>query len=179
MYGANMAEDHEFNEADAESAAYNVSVGERLRAIRRQKKLSLQEVEADSHDEFKASVLGAYERGERSVSLPRLRRLAIFYGVPIEQLLPRDEALAGEAVAASRKMAIDLVTLATRNEEEFVILSRYLKMIQVKRGDFNGKVLTVRADDVRAIAAMLDVAMDDVSAHLETLGLLFKPTQIN
>jgi transcriptional regulator with XRE-family HTH domain len=116
-----MAEDHEFNEADAESAACNVSVGERLRAIRRQKKLSLQEVEADSHDEFKASVLGAYERGERSVSLPRLRRLAIFYGVPIEQLLPRDEALAGEAVAASRKMAIDLVTLATRNEEEFVI----------------------------------------------------------
>jgi hypothetical protein len=76
-------------------------------------------------------------------------------------------------------MAIDLVTLATRNEEEFVILSRYLKMIQVKRGDFNGKVLTVRADDVRAIAAMLDVAIDDVSAHLETLGLLFKPTQIN
>jgi hypothetical protein len=26
---------------------------------------------------------------------------------------------------------------------------------------------------------MLDVAIDDVSAHLETLGLLFKPTQIN
>ena len=39
----------------------------------------------------------------------------------------------------------------------------------------NGKVLTVRADDVRAIAVMLDVAIDDVRGHLEELGILFKP----
>ena len=43
---------------------YSRKVGERLRAIRRQKRLSLQEVEANSDQEFKASVLGAYERGE-------------------------------------------------------------------------------------------------------------------
>jgi predicted methyltransferase len=49
-------------------------------------------------------------------------------------------------------------------------------MIQVQRGDFNGKVLTVRADDVRAIAAMLNVATEDVAATLEDLGLLFRPT---
>jgi hypothetical protein len=36
-------------------------------------------------------------------------------------------------------------------------------------------VLTVRADDVRAIAVMLDVAIDDVRGHLEELGILFKP----
>ena len=35
-------------------------VGERLRAIRRQKGLSLHDVEARSGQEFKASVLGAY-----------------------------------------------------------------------------------------------------------------------
>ena len=39
---------------------------ERLRGIRRQKRLSLQEVEINSSEEFKASVLGAYERGERA-----------------------------------------------------------------------------------------------------------------
>ena len=40
--------------------------------------------------EFKASVLGAYERGERAISVPRLLRLAEIYEVPADQLLPRD-----------------------------------------------------------------------------------------
>ena len=56
------------------------------------------------------------------------------------------------------------------------MLGRFLSMIQVQRGDFNGKVLTVRADDVRAIAAMLNVATEDVAATLDDLGLLFRPT---
>ena len=64
-------------------------VGERLRAIRRQKGLSLHDVEARSDQEFKASVLGAYERGERAISVPRLLRLAEIYRVPPDQLLPR------------------------------------------------------------------------------------------
>src|ERR687888_495408 len=64
-------------------------VGERLRAIRRQKGLSLHDVEARSDQEFKASVLGAYERGERAISVPRLLRLAELYRVPPDQLLPR------------------------------------------------------------------------------------------
>src|SRR5258707_14636838 len=73
------------------SVTYARRVGERLRAIRRQKGLSLQDVEASSNQEFKASVLGAYERGERAISVPRLQRLARFYSVPVDQLLPREE----------------------------------------------------------------------------------------
>ena len=53
--------------------------------------MSLQEVEGLSNQEFKASVLGAYERGERAVSVPRLWRLSRFYGVQITELLPADE----------------------------------------------------------------------------------------
>src|SRR5689334_23836215 len=74
-----------------ETGAYAGKVGGRLRAIRRQKRLSLQDVEASSVQEFKASVLGAYERGERAISVPRLQRLARFYSVPVDQLLPRDD----------------------------------------------------------------------------------------
>ena len=55
---------------------YSKRVGERIRSIRRQKRFSLQEVEASSNQEFKASVLGAYERGERAISVPRLQRLS-------------------------------------------------------------------------------------------------------
>ena len=78
------------DELDPASADYARLVGERLRAIRRQKRLSLQEAEELSNQEFKASVLGAYERGERAISVPRLHRLARVYQVPADQLLPRD-----------------------------------------------------------------------------------------
>ncbi|MGB3736911.1 MAG: helix-turn-helix transcriptional regulator, partial [Ilumatobacter sp.] len=71
-------------------SAYSQQVGDRLRVIRKQKRLSLQEVEAQSNQEFKASVLGAYERGERALSVPRLDRLSQFYAVSVEQLLPRE-----------------------------------------------------------------------------------------
>src|SRR3954466_14319192 len=70
--------------------SYAERVGERLRAVRKQKRLSLPAGEAPSHQEFKASGLGAYERGERAISVPRLQRLARFYNVPVDQLLPRD-----------------------------------------------------------------------------------------
>src|SRR5216683_5040349 len=95
---------------------YAQSVGDRLRNVRFQKGLSLHDVEISSRDEFKASVLGAYERGERSISVPRLQRLARFYGVPVDHLLPRDpEDEMGDKPAAATppgKVRIDLMRLS-------------------------------------------------------------------
>ena len=147
-----------------------------MRVIRKQKRLSLQEVEAQSAQEFKASVLGAYERGERALSVPRLDRLAQFYNVPIEQLLPREvtgmEAAALES-PVNKKLAIDVAKLVQLKGSPFEMLARYLRLIQVQRQDFNGRVITVRGDDTRAIAAMLDVPVDQVGDRLAALDLLF------
>jgi transcriptional regulator with XRE-family HTH domain len=169
----------DFDEDDASSSPYSRKVGERLRVIRRQKRMSLQEVEAASKDEFKASVLGAYERGERAISVPRLERLASFYAVPVDQLLPRDEqseaAVSPNDTVAARKVAVDLVKLSQLSGQPFEMLARFLRMIQVQRQDFNGKVITVRGDDTRAIAAMLDVPVDRVGQRLDALDLLFGP----
>src|SRR5207248_3913497 len=94
------------------AGGYARRVGERLRAIRKQKGLSLQEVESASSQEFKASVLGAYERGERAISVPRLQRLARFYSVPVDQLLPGDDGPAfadpRAAVSGPESVTIDL-----------------------------------------------------------------------
>jgi len=49
---------------DANDESYAAQLGERMRAIRQQKGLSLNEVEQSTNQEFKASVMGAYERGE-------------------------------------------------------------------------------------------------------------------
>jgi transcriptional regulator with XRE-family HTH domain len=153
-------------------------VGERLRRIRQQKQWSLSEVEANSDSEFKASVLGAYERGERAISVPRLERLARFYGVSIDQLLPRDSQRMEDAAGADgapKKLRIDVAKLSTMSGQQFEMLERLLRMIQVQRQDFNGKVITVRAHDTRAIAVMLDVPVDGVGDKLSELGLLFIP----
>ncbi len=159
---------------------YSRQVGERLRVIRKQKRLSLQEVEAQSNQEFKASVLGAYERGERALSVPRLDRLSQFYAVSVEQLLPREitgsEAAAAIASHGYKKLAVDVGKLAQLKGSPFEMLTRYLKLIQVQRQDFNGRVITVRADDIRSIAAMLDVPVDQVAERLAALDLLFIPS---
>jgi transcriptional regulator with XRE-family HTH domain len=165
------------DEDEVLSSPYSRKIGERLRSIRRQKRMSLQEVEAASEQEFKASVLGAYERGERAISVPRLERLARFYAVPVDQLLPRDEMHAGddlELAGAGAKLVVDLVKLGRLTGGPFDMLQRFFRMIQVQRQDFNGKVLTVRADDRRAIAAMLDVPVDEVEARMDALDLLFR-----
>jgi transcriptional regulator with XRE-family HTH domain len=171
-----------------EVGAYAGKVGGRLRSIRRQKRLSLQDVEATSDQEFKASVLGAYERGERAISVPRLQRLARFYRVPVDQLLPGDDGpdfgprpgdadliidLNRSAGRSDEKVKLDLGAIERMEGTEAEMLARYLRMIQVQRGDFNGRVLTVRRDDLRAIACLLDVTPELAAARLETLGLVY------
>jgi transcriptional regulator with XRE-family HTH domain len=167
------------NDFDENSSPYSRLVGERLRSIRLQKNMSLGDVEQRSGDEFKASVLGAYERGERAISVPRLERLAKFYDVGIDQLLPRDplRVEVGSANAPQGKLRIDVAKLSQMQGAQFSMLEKFLRMIQIQRQDFNGKVITVRQHDIRAIAVMLDVAVDDVPARLASLGLVFVPPQ--
>ena len=169
---------------------YARRVGQRLRAIRRQKRLSLQEVEAASTQEFKASVLGAYERGERVISVPRLQRLADFYRVPVDQLLPRDAEGPIETPAPGiepnevrnaspgwpSKVTFDLARFQTVDgDPELEMVYRYLNSIQVRRQDFNGRVLTIRADDIRAIAGLFGTDADALLRRLDDLQLRLQP----
>ncbi len=169
---------------------YARRVGQRLRAIRRQKRLSLQEVEAASNQEFKASVLGAYERGERVISVPRLQRLADFYRVPVDQLLPRDGELPSEpppvpgetadvrSVVPSwpSKVTFDLARFQDLDgDPELEMVYRYLNSIQVRRQDFNGRVLTIRSDDIRAMAGLFGTDADALLRRLDDLQLRLQP----
>src|ERR1700724_1572103 len=170
--------------AEEMSPSYARQVGERLRNIRRQQGLSLQAVEAASEREFKASVLGAYERGERIISVLRLQRLARFYGVPVDQLLPRDPgpmpslprrdngtSATVTDVAEDGKVTIDLARLEGLEAPEKDLISRYVGMIQLQRGDFNGRILTIRGEDVRALARLFERDADSMRNRMEELGI--------
>ena len=161
--------------------AYRGLVGERIRSIRKQKRLSLQEVEARSEAEFKASVLGAYERAERAISVPRLQRLPNFYNVPVDQLLPGEDVLneldggspsQADIDMTERSIVIDLTKLGESKTSESEVINRYLKIIQVKRQDFNGRVLTIRRDDLQALAAIIGTTVEDAPQRLAELNLL-------
>ncbi len=185
--------DDDDEQEEAARIAYARAVGARLRTMRKQMRLSLQAVEAMSEQEFKASVLGAYERGERAISVPRLQRLAKLYDVPVDQLLPPDDVAvtrwganggggdvvaplsarrAIQAASGTEKVAIDLTKLHTVSGPERDLLRRFLSMIQVHRQDFNGRMITIRAEDVRAIACLFGVTPDSMGSRLDELGLL-------
>ena len=167
------------SEFEAAPPGYEQRVGERLRAVRKQKRLSLQAVEAESDHVFKASVLGAYERGERTISVPRLQKLAKFYNVPVDQLLPKDSEPAGTTIdlredtsaATEEKITIDLPRLESLMEHDRDLLVRYLGLIQVQRGDFNGRVLTIRQEDLRALATLFDTTPESMRRRLDQLDL--------
>ena len=150
---------------------YNEVIGQRLRSIRKQRGLSLQDVESVSKREFKASVLGAYERGERALSMPRLHRLAEFFGVPVGQLLPQDETISAIEVAPSGGVTIDLNRLDSLGEREAELMENFLRAVQMMRQDFNGKVLTIRRNDMRLLALLLNQSEGDFSKKLVELGV--------
>ena len=134
--------------------------------------MSLQEVEAESSYEFKASVLGAYERGERAISVPRLSRLAHFYEVPVGQLLPLGDGINEDSGSMlDRQVTINLDRLARVPGAEAAVLGRFLTMIQGQRQEFNGSSLTIRRDDLRTIACILDTALNEVADRLDELGV--------
>jgi transcriptional regulator with XRE-family HTH domain len=127
------------------SDRFSVSLGQRLRAARRQRGWSLGEVEDQTEGEFKASVVGAYERGERAISVQRFARLSEVYGIPPSDLLP---------AVTSETVLVDLDALESGDGGDLV--ERYLAAIQLLRREPGSR--EVRQSDRAIIGSLLHVA---------------------
>jgi len=153
-----------------EGSGYAKALGSRLRAIRTQQGLSLQGVEQRSGGQWKAVVVGSYERGDRAVTVQRLAELADFYGVPVSALLP-DGGTASHSEPPP-KLVLDLERLQSVPSEKAGPLARYAATIQSQRGDYNGKVLSIRSDDLRALAVIYDLPPHQLAEELIGWGVL-------
>ncbi|MEY2419210.1 MAG: hypothetical protein QOG90_1890 [Actinomycetota bacterium] len=176
-----------FVDEETEDVAYSSQVGNRLRAVRKQRNLSLHAVESRSEGEFRASVLGAYERGERAISVARLQRLAALYEVSVDYLLPghhepttldlRESSAAGApptwpvAAEDGPPVIIDLDGLERLPADERELIGRYVGMIQVKRQDFTSRRLKIRRDDLHALAFLFETTPAIMRRRLDQLGV--------
>lgn len=134
------------------ASAYYKTLGARLRAIRIQQGLSLQGLEEKSHGRWKAVVVGSYERGDRGLTVQKLAELAEFYGVPVIELIQGDAAPA--PLVTAPKLVIDLQRMRELPADTAGPLARYAAAIQGERHDYNGQVLSVRHEDLRALAVI-------------------------
>jgi transcriptional regulator with XRE-family HTH domain len=149
---------------------YAKALGARLRSIRQQQGLSLHGVEQKSKGRWKAVVVGSYERGDRAVTVQRLAELAAFYGVPVAELLPGGSP--GGAVEPPPKLVIDLEALQHAPTDKAGPLLRYAAAIQSQRGDYNGKVLSIRQEDLRSLAVIYDKSPTELTEELISWGVL-------
>lgn len=149
---------------------YGKALGARLRAVRNQQSLSLQGVEQRSQGQWKAVVIGSYERGDRAVTVQRLAELAEFYGVPVAALLP--EATPSSVDAPPPKLVLDLEQLAKMPSERSGPLVRYCTTIQEQRGEQEANSLPIRAEDLRTLAVIYDVGALELADELIRWGVL-------
>jgi transcriptional regulator with XRE-family HTH domain len=150
---------------------YGKILGERLRRIRMQKNMSLQDVQQASDGKWKAAVIGAYERGDRNVTVTKLSELAEFYGVPVSEVIPNDGP-PGAGEDQRRRVVLNLESLDSVPEQDRDPISRFATAIQVQRGDFNGRILTIREDDLMALALLYQTSASELARRLDEWGLL-------
>lgn len=134
------------------ASAYAKELGVRLRAIRTAQGLSLHGVEEKSRGQWKAVVVGSYERGDRAPTVEKLAQLADFYDVAASDLLPGGHVVmtwgAGRRAAAAREAA-----------------EAFLEQIPTVVGALPAKEFGYIAE--RVAGAIKQRLEEDISAHYE------------
>jgi transcriptional regulator with XRE-family HTH domain len=143
-------------------------VGEVLRACRQERGLSLHDVSIRSRGIFKPSVLGGYERGERSISVERFCDLANTYGISADRLLAR--VLDRLEPDDRQAVVIDLGALAELRDDESAgeirVIAEYVHETIRRREDYLTNVVTLRAGDLKDLSYLLGMSTTSLSKML-------------
>lgn len=155
------------------------SISQRLRNIRTAKGLSLRDVQIASAGQIPAVVLGSYERGDRALSVGRAIQIAEFYGLPLTYLLSEAVSIKeqGESIVIDlRRLRLLAGDQRSMRDEGIHVrtVATYAAGIVGKRNDWNGEVLTVRADDVEFLATALGGTRESLLEILRSKKMLIE-----
>ncbi len=169
-----MRENDELQEdKEVREHRYAELVGEKLRRLRQDRGMSLQEVCDRSGGSFVVSTLSAYERGKRSVSLERLLELSDIYGLSPTSLLELDDE--GEFqghLGRNRPLRIRVEHLDRLSEAERRPLENYLQFLRNLRNDPALEILTIRKDDLTYLSSLYGVRPQALTERLKAEGIL-------
>ncbi len=145
--------------------------------------MTLHDVEAVTSGEFKAASLSAYERGERSISVARLVRIAEVYRASLEDLLPTADGdrtpddVEEPTRATTRRegeperLRLDVERLGEMSGPGWDQLRNLVAAIQQRRRGRTMRYLLLRGDDIWVIGAIFGVSPREVAPMLEREGL--------
>lgn len=153
-------------------ADYAKLVGASLRRIRLRRGMSLHDVQAASAGRWKAAVVGAYERGDRNVTVARLFELTEFYGVSVGEVFeaPAVAEVAPAEVGARVVINVDRLELVPAFDRDPI--ERLIRAIQSSRDISGEPTLTIRQDDLRTLALLYRVDTSELIERLEIWGLM-------
>jgi transcriptional regulator with XRE-family HTH domain len=115
----------------------------RMRLIRESRHLTLTQAAKLSKGQITAIALGSYERGDRSVSARKLITIANLYEVPVSELFE-----ASLNFMPDERISIDLRKILTTSSPIAQKITEVLRNIARMRGDWNGEVISLRAQDI-------------------------------
>lgn len=128
----------------------------RIRSLRRERGLTLLDFERASGGRIRAVVLGAYERGDRSMSLSKVIEIANVFNLELSYLIRTPELERSATTARSRHIYDLRLLRASEESPQKGILTRYISWITEQRGDWAGEVISLRQSDVDSLSIVID-----------------------
>ena len=151
------------------------TISARIRAQRKARSLTLQDIERLSNGRIKAVVMGSYERGSRAISLARTIEIANLFAIPLSELIEESK---NPERGSNDQLIFDLrklreISLAVTGSEISKI-NAFLSAICARRRDWNGEILTLRSADLDTLTLVLSAPREKVQELLDRFQLVIK-----
>jgi transcriptional regulator with XRE-family HTH domain len=137
----------------------------RMRLIRESRHLTLIQAAKLSKGQISAIALGSYERGDRSVSARKLIAIANLYEVPISDLFEAPQNFLPE-----ERISIDLRKILTTSNPSAQKITEVLRNIARMRGDWNGEVISLRAQDLKNFQVFTGLRTEEIKKVITEYG---------
>ena len=137
----------------------------RMRLIRESRRLTLIQAAKLSGGQISAIALGSYERGDRSVSAQKLIAIANLYEVPVSDLFEAPRNFMPE-----ERISIDLRKILTTSNPSAQKITEIIRNIARMRGDWNGEVISLRAQDLKSFQVFSGLGADEIKKVITEYG---------
>ena len=146
-------------------------IQKRIRAARISRGWSLADFQSHSGGAITAIAMGSYERGNRTLSTPKLISICKVLEISLLHLLASDQELVRGSSTSRHIYDLRALQALPQTPEKTHLLS-YIHQIIKDRGDWKGAVISLRESDIENLTRIFECSCDIESAsYLEWLAV--------